>query len=855
MDGARGESKDTSAAYWSVAADELLSAFGTTHDGLTRSQAARRLKAFGPNTLEFSPPLNSLRLLARQFANPLILILLFAAAVSLFVGEWTDAAVIAAIVAGSGLISFAQEFSAGNAIAKLHERLAHRSRVLRDGHPHEIASRSIVPGDVIMLSAGSLIPADSVVLEAKDFFVSQAALTGETFPVEKRAGEVQSDATVAERTNCVFMGTSVRSGTGRVVAVRTGAATEYGKIAGELRCRAPETGFERGIRQFGLLLSRLMVGLILVVFAINIVSDKPPVDSLLFAIALAVGLSPELLPAIITICLSRGARNMARHGVIVRRLDSIENLGSMDVLCTDKTGTLTEGVIRLDGAFDISGAPSEQVHRLAYLNAKFQTGLSNPLDHAILSSKVPDVATSSKIGEVPYDFARKRLSVAVRRDVQPPFIITKGAFDNVLAVCTRIRSGAADQALTAHERKTIFDRYREWSEQGFRVLAVASRDMPASLSSVDRADETDMTLEGFVLFFDRPKKGVRETIASLANQGVRLKLITGDNRYVARHVAAQVGLENDRLMTGAELNNVADDALGHTVEHTDLFTEVDPSQKERIIRALQKRGHVVGFLGDGINDAPAMHDADVGISVDSAVEVAREAADIVLLKKGLDVLKSGIVEGRKTFANSLKYIFTTTSANFGNMLSMAAASLFLPFLPLLAKQILLNNFLSDIPAIAIAGDRVDAEYIKRPHRWDMKFIRNFMIIFGLISSAFDILTFGVLIYVFRVVESQFQTAWFVESLLTELLVALVVRTRRPFYKSQPGRWLIISTVAIVVLTLGLPFLPGVYLLGFVPLPFEIMVTILGITLLYLFATEAAKRFFNRSLGTPVLQSD
>jgi P-type Mg2+ transporter len=794
--------------------------------------------------------MNFLRMLARQFASPLILILLFAASVSLFVGEWTDAVVIAAIVAGSGLISLAQEYSAGNAIAKLRERLAHRATVLRDGRSLDIESSLIVPGDVIELSAGSLVPADSVVLEAKDFFVSQAALTGETFPVEKRSGTAAIDATLSERVNCVFMGTSVRSGTALVVAVRTGAATEYGQIAGDLRRRAPETDFARGIRQFGLLLSRLMIGLILAVFAINIISEKPPIDSLLFAIALAVGLSPELLPAIITICLSRGARNMARHGVIVRRLDSIENLGSMDILCTDKTGTLTEGVIRLDGAFDVSGVPSEEVHQLAFLNATFQTGLSNPLDQAIISRKTLNVDAVTKIGEVPYDFARKRLSVAVKRRGEPSRIIMKGAVDNVLGVCEQVRLDGEVVRLMPAERKNLLARYREWSEQGFRVLAVASRKLPEGCATVVRSDEIDMIVEGFVLFSDRPKSGVRETIASLANHGVRLKLITGDNRFVARHVAEQVGLANDRLMTGAELNDVADDALGHSAEHTDLFAEVDPNQKERIIRALQKRGHVVGFLGDGINDAPAMHDADVGISVDGAVEVAREAADIVLLKKGLDVLREGIVEGRRTFANSLKYIFTTTSANFGNMLSMAAASLFLPFLPLLAKQILLNNFLSDIPAIAIAGDRVDAEYIRRPHRWDMKFIRSFMITFGLISSVFDFITFGILIYVFRAVEAQFQTAWFIESLLTELLVALVVRTAMPFYKSRPSGWLVLSTGMVAILALILPFIPAVYVFGFVPLPLEILAVIVSITLLYLVVTEVAKRFVYRGIQLP-----
>ena len=840
----RAAPRDAPVNYWSTPIEQLVSALGSTHDGLTRSQAARRLQEFGPNALDFSAPLSILRLIIRQFTSPLILILLFAAGVSIFVSEWTDAAVILAIVIGSGMISFLQEYSAGNAIARLRERLTHRVTVVRSGRTGEVPSQSIVPGDLVLLSAGSLIPSDAVLLDAQDLFVNQAVLTGETFPVEKRVGEVKSDAPLAERSNCVSMGTSVRSGTGRALTVHTGAATEYGQIAGKLGRRTPETEFERGIRQFGLLLSRLMVGLVLIVFAINILSEKPPVDSLLFAIALAVGISPELLPAIITICLSRGARDMARHGVIVRRLESIENLGSMDILCTDKTGTLTEAVIRLDRALDIDGVPSEEVQRLAYLNAHFQTGLPNPLDGAILSGQAFEFDGIIKIGEVPYDFARKRLSVVVNLNGQP-IVITKGAFDNVLSVCTDVRRNGGISGLTDDERSRVTDRFREWGNQGFRVLAVASRPLTDARRSFERRDEAGMTFEGFLLFFDPPKSGVGETIDSLADLGVRLKLITGDNRYVAAHLAKQVGLESDGLLTGVELGKFTDDALGYAVEHSDIFVEVDPNQKERIIRALQKRGHVVGFLGDGINDAPAMHDADVGISVEGAVEVAREAADIVLLSKGLDILRSGVLEGRRTFANSLKYIFTTTSANFGNMFSMAAASLFLPFLPLLAKQILLNNFLSDIPAIAIAGDRVDPEYIKKPHRWDMKFIRNFMIVFGLISSIFDFITFGVLIYVFRAVEAQFQTAWFTESLLTELLVALVVRTGRPFYKSRPGRWLLIATIAVVILTFALPYLPYANLFGFVPLPPELVALIAAITGSYVAVTEVAKRYFYR----------
>jgi len=585
-----------------------------------------------------------------------------------------------------------------------------------------------------------------------------------------------------------------------------------------------------------------MIVLILVVFAMNVVFQKPPIDSLLFAIALAVGISPELLPAIITINLSKGARNMAKEGVIVRQLNAIENFGSMDVLCTDKTGTLTEGVVRLDGALDVHGDASEEVFRDAYWNAHFQTGMSNPLDEAITSQKQLDLKDVTKLDEVPYDFTRKCLSIIVQEKDQPPILITKGALNNILEVCTSVRDGEKTTPLTADESKQILDRFAAWSDQGFRVLGLATKPVE-NRSNYASTDERDMAFVGFLLFFDPPKQDATQAIEELEKLGVRLKIITGDNGRVATHVAQAVKLPVEGVLSGSELGKLSDEALLHRVEHTDLFVDVDPNQKERIIRALQKRSHVVGYMGDGINDAPALHDADVGISVESAVDVAREASDFVLLKPGLDVLRRGIAEGRVTFANSLKYVFTTTSANFGNMFSMAGASLFLPFLPLLAKQILLNNFLSDFPAITIAGDNVDPEYVQSPHRWDVKFIRNFMIIFGLVSSVFDFLTFGLLLWIVHATPEQFRTGWFIESLLTELLVALIVRTRRPFYQSKPGQWLWISTLVVTLITLAIPYLPGNNLLGFVPLPLSVMSLLLLITVLYVIATEMAKRIF------------
>ncbi len=852
MKGGRGRRRDSapegpSAEYWSRPADQVLAELSATPEGLGGADALARLKAAGPNTLKARKRASAWGLLLKQFRSPLVLILLFATIVSAVVREYADALVILVIVIGSALITFAQEYSASGAVEKLRARLVHRVTALRDGRPQSVPAEDLVPGDVVTLSAGSLIPADGLVLEAKDFFVNQAVLTGETFPVEKRPGPVAAGAGLAERLNSVFMGTTARSGTAKVLVARTGPGTAFGRIAERLNLRPPETEFERGIRRFGYLLTQVMVVLVLVVFGANILSAKPPVDSLLFAIALAVGISPELLPAIITINLSKGAREMARRGVIVRRLNAIENFGSMDVLCTDKTGTLTEGVVRLDGALDVQGRPSEEVFRYAYWNAHFQTGLSNPLDEAITAARELDMSRTVKLDEIPYDFVRRRLSIVVQEAGGPPRLVTKGALDGVLAACRRVRGDAGPVPLGDEERARIRERFERWSEQGIRVLGVAVRDAPPQ-AAYTRDDEHDLDFAGFLLFFDPPKTDAKRTIAELAGLGVRLKIITGDNRLVAEHVAGLVGLDVEGVVTGAELNILRDEALWHRVEHTTLFAEVDPNQKERIIRALQKAGHVVGYLGDGINDAPALHEADVGISVESAVDVAREAADLILLKRGLDVLRRGIAEGRVTFANSLKYVFATTSANFGNMLSMAAASLLLPFLPLLAQQILLNNFLSDFPAIAMASDRVDPEWIAKPHRWDVRFIRNFMIWFGLVSSVFDALTFAALLFLVRATPEQFRSGWFVESLLTELFVLLVIRTRRPFLRSRPGPWLLASTLIVAALAVVIPYLPLNALLGFVPLSGPVMAMMVTITALYVLATEAVKRAFYARFG-------
>jgi Mg2+-importing ATPase len=709
-----------------------------------------------------------------------------------------------------------------------------------------LPSEQVVPGDVVVLSAGSLIPADGVVLEADDFFINQAVLTGETFPVEKKPATIPANASLAQRTNCVFMGTSASSGTAKVLIVQTGKTTVFGQVAERLRLRPPETEFERGIRHFGNLLTQVMLVMVVIILTVNVLLTKPFLDSLLFTLALAVGLTPELLPAIISITLSHGAQQMAKRGVIVRRLTSIENFGSMDVLCTDKTGTLTEGVVRLDGALDTHGQPSEVVLRYAYLNAHYQSGLNNPLDDAIQAAAQKaelDISAEQKVDEIPYDFVRKRLSMVTANARGERTLITKGALDNILSICTSVQSGDGTQPLDTATQAEIEQHYSAWSEKGFRVLGLATKTVNGKPENYSQADEKALNFTGFLLFFDPPKADVQQVIVDLAKRGVQIKIITGDNQKVARHVAEAVNLPLQGVLTGSQLNDLRDEALWHLAERTTLFAEVDPNQKERIILALQKTGHVVGYMGDGINDAPALHTADVGLSVDTAVDVAKEAADFVLLKQDLAILRQGIDEGRVTFANTLKYILTTISANFGNMFSMAGASMLLSFLPLLAPQILLNNFLSDIPAITIASDNVDREMVEKPRRWNTKFIRNYMVLFGLVSSIFDFLTFGTLLFLFRASPEEFRTGWFIESLITELVIALVVRTRHLFLRSRPGRLLLASTLIFIGIALVLPYLPFISVFGFVPLPPPLMLSMLGLTALYVVATELTKKFF------------
>jgi len=829
--------------YWAMASDDVAARVAAAPDGLSSVEAARRLAQFGPNEASESPVVTRLGVLWSQLRSPLLLLLLFAAAVSILTGEWTDAVIVLAIVVASVGLGYTREYRAQTAAEQLRSRVRVHTVALRDSEARSVPIAEVVPGDIVLVSAGSIVPADVLLLEAADCYANESVLTGESFPVRKRPGPVPRDAPLARRCNCLYLGTNVRSGTARCLVVHTGRTTEFGAIAHHLTLRPPETEFDRGIRHFGYLLTSAMTVMVLLVLTFNLLLGRPLVETLLFSIALAVGLSPELLPAILSINLARGASAMSAHGVLVRRLNAIENLGSMDVLCTDKTGTLTEGIVKMHGAWGRDGTASSRVLELAAINAALQSGLVNPLDEAILLEHGPKEGSVEKVAEVPYDFVRKRLSVAVR-DASGLRLITKGAFEQMLAACTRVSDGGT---LDEPGRNALRQQATTWTHLGIRVLAVATRALQDT-DTVDRDCERDLVYEGLLTFLDRPKEGVSTAIADLANLGVEIKLITGDSGPVARHVAASVGLRNDRVLTGQQLDELHDEALWHAAELTNLFVEVDPNQKERIILALKKTGHVVGFLGDGINDAPAMHAADTSLSVEGAVAVAREAADFVLLERDLDVIRRGIEEGRRTFANTLKYVLTTTSANLGNMISMAVVSLFLPFLPLLAGQILLNNFLSDVPAVGIADDSVDRELVEKPRRWDMKFLGRFMIEFGLLSSVFDFLTFGLLLWAFAAGPEIFRTGWFVESLLTELVIALVVRTRRPFWRSRPGNLLLWSSLAVALASFAIPFLPGAGLLGFVPLPTGLLLALAAIVALYVAGAEVLKASFYRRHG-------
>ncbi|MEI8326560.1 MAG: magnesium-translocating P-type ATPase, partial [Betaproteobacteria bacterium] len=742
------------------------------------------------------------------------------------------------------------EYRAGEAARRLRQSVAPRARVLRDGEVRDVAVSQLVPGDVFLLAAGSLVPADARLLEARDLYVNQSLLTGESFPVEKHAGDLSEPAPGPEEAaNAVFMGTSIVSGTARALACRTGGATAVGAIAGALERRPPPTSFERGTRQFGMLIMRLTVLMVLFVLMMNTLTHKPLLESFLFAIALAVGLTPELLPMVVSVTLARGAMRMAARQVIVKRPSAIQDMGAMDVLCTDKTGTLTEARIRLERHVNASGVEASSVLELAYLNSYFETGLKSALDDAILAHEEIDVGAWRKIDEVPFDFERRRVSVLLEREQGGALtrtLVVKGAPEDVLRLCTHYEDETTMvRDLDEAARARINALFNGLGQQGFRVLGIARREVAADHPHAVLSDESALVFAGFAGFLDPPKASAAQALTALAASGVTVKIVTGDNEQVTRHVCEQLGLGVIGVLTGRDIDALNDDALRVQVEGANLFCRVNPAQKNRVILALKARGHVVGYLGDGINDAPSLHTADIGISVAGAVDVAKQAAAMILLESDLMVLHTGIIEGRRTFGNVMKYIMMATSSNFGNMFSMAAATLFLPFLPMLPMQILLNNLLYDVSEISLPLDHVDDEDLARPALWDMGFIRNFMLTIGPISSLFDFLTFYLLISLFQAHEGLFRTGWFVESLATQVLVIFVIRTRRLPWRSRPHLWLSVTSLGAVALAMGLPFTPLAPYLGFTPLPASFFGLLALLLLVYLAMVQGAKQWFYR----------
>lgn len=831
--------------FWSVPLGEIAEGLDTNLDGLTTAEAERRARIYGPNRLRTSKRSGTLTLVIAQFKSPLILILLGAVGLSFFFNQSIDALIIIAIVLLSSLLGFWQEKRAADAVQALLSIVKMNATVLRDGHHMNVPVEEIVPGDICVLNAGDIIPGDAAILESKDLFVDEAALTGESYPAEKETGVVGTDTPLMRRTNSLFMGTHVISSKALALIVRTGALTEFGKVSKGLTLAPPETDFEHGVRRFGYLLTKVTLVLVLVIFGITVFLNRPVIDSFLFGLAVAVGIIPELLPAIISINLAVGAVHMSHMKVIVKQLAAIESLGSMNILCVDKTGTLTEGNMKFEGARDSEGKNNDKGLPYAYLNSSFQTGFTNPIDEAIRASQQFQLDEFQKLDEVPYDFVRKRLSILVAHKDEH-IMITKGAVRNVLDVCSAVEI-AGDNRSIDDKRRQVEQQFASLGADGFRTLGLAYKYVDHG-SHITKSDETAMTFLALLVFFDPPKDGVTEVIKDLKTLGITVKVITGDNTPVASSLARRVLDYEPTVLTGKELHSIGNDALRARANTTDVFAEIEPSQKERIIVALRRSGNTVGFLGDGINDAPALHTCDVGISVNSAVDVAKEAATVVLLEKDLGVLSAGVREGRRTFANTLKYIYMTTSADFGNMFSMAGTALFLPFLPLLPKQILLNNFLTDFPAMAIATDSVDLDQLEKPQVWDIKFIRNFMIVFGVVSSVFDFLTFAALVFVLKTGPEEFRTGWFVESVMTEILIIAVLRTWKPFYTSRISRNLLIAMVLVLVITFSLPYSPLNQLLGLRPLTASSMMLLGMITLLYVAASEVAKRIFLRKIA-------
>ncbi|WP_061252104.1 magnesium-translocating P-type ATPase [Leptospira interrogans] len=833
--------KDKLSHFWNLTSNECLTLTQSNRNGLSEEEAKKRLLQFGENKLSSKKETTAIGLFFSQFKSPIVLLLLFAAGLSVIVQDSVDAIIILGIVFLSGLLGFWQEKGAMNAVRKLLAMVQIRVSVMRNSSIREIPSEEVVPGDILKLSAGDMIPADCILFESKDLFVNEATLTGETFPIEKFIETISKNSSLSQRTNSLWMGTHVVSGEAIALVIQTGKKTEFGKISERLKLRPMETEFEVGVRKFGFFLLHVTLLLVITIFIANVFLHKSVLESFLFSLALSVGLTPQFLPAIISVNLSHGARKMAEKKVIVKRLAAIENFGNMNIICSDKTGTLTEGTVKLQSSLDIYGNENQEVALNAFLNASFETGFVNAIDQSIRENLNFNLSGFEKKDEIPYDFQRKRLSILVSHSGGHR-IITKGALINILEICNTAKSQDGSQIEIEKVRDQILQRYEALGAKGYRILGIAIKEI-GEQSKIEKLEEKNMVFLGMLSFYDPPKTKIKETITNLKNLGVTLKVITGDNRFVAMNLSSQIGLENPNILSGHELEKMSNEALIHQVGKVNVFAEIEPNGKERIIIALKKAGNVVGYIGDGINDVSALHSSDVGISVEKAVDVAKNAADLVLLEKDLEVLVDGVKEGRNTFANTLKYVFMATSANFGNMFSMAGVSMFLPFLPLLPKQILLTNFLTDFPEMTIATDRVDSEMIASPKRWDISAIRKFMVVFGMVSSFFDYLTFGVLHWLLKVNQDQFRTGWFIESIVSASLIVLIIRTRNVFFVSKPSRSLFLTTLCVICFTISIPYSPIADWFGLVPLPLSFLGMLVGIVLIYGMAAEITKRIF------------
>jgi len=835
--------------YINCATDALFKEFNTTEKGLSENEATRRLSEYGYNEPAKKKKRTILREIASKFVNPLVIVLLVICAFSLFFGEKISALIVFLMAVMSVMLAFVQEHRASKAAEKLSEMVRTTTTVLRNGKSKEISIREIVPGDVVDLFAGDMIPADLRIISCKDLFINQASLTGESFPIEKVATAIiPKNNSISELNNIAFMGSSVVSGTALGVVVKTGIATQFGELSRKLATMRVETSFDKGVSKFTMLMVKAMVCMVAAIFTIIAIRHGNFIEALLFSLGVAVGLAPEMLPMIVTLNLSKGAIAMSKKDVIVKRLNSIQNFGAMDVLCTDKTGTLTMDKIVLEKHCDVVRKEDEDTLRYAYINSFYQTGLKNLLDRAILKHEKLLVKEYTKIDEIPFDFSRKIMSVVVGTE-NIHKIISKGAPEEIFKRCLQYELDGEIFDIDPLIISDLKEEFDSLSADGFRVLAIAYKKFDNKKDAYSKEDEKGLILKGYIAFLDPPKPSARRAIQALKKLGIDFKVLTGDNELVTKKICSEVGLNVQGLVTGDKVESASDSELKTLVNSTNIFARLSPMQKERVIRALHANGHIVGYLGDGINDAPALKTSDVGISVNNAVDIAKESADIILLKKSLMVLEDGVIEGRKTFGNIVKYIKMGSSSNFGNMFSMTGGSLFLPFLPMLPIQILLNNFLYDVSQIAIPTDQVDKEYVLRPRPWNVKYIRNFMVMIGPISSIYDFLTYGVMLFIFHSSAELFHTGWFIESLCTQTLVIHIIRTGKiPFIESRPSRFLMLMSIVIVSIGIAIPFTPLAKPFGFVKPPPMYFLALFIMVITYLFLVQVVKKWFIKKYG-------